>query len=152
MADTTLHKNPRRIYEVVFLLRHDAMPRDITYLDEKFESISAACHGKVLAREYWGLRDLAYRIKKNRKAHYYQYIVEVGNAAVDEMNKVFELHDAVIRHIILKSENHVPGSKSVMLQSLEDKTVKSDVTFDNSFDIGNKSNAKEVVEEVKEGA
>ena len=58
------------LYEHVFLTRQDAAPTQVDALTEQYKALLAANGGKVTKTEYWGLKSLTYRIKKNRKAHY----------------------------------------------------------------------------------
>ena len=58
------------LYESTFVVRQDVSRADVTKLVETFSAIITQGGGKVVKDEYWGLRNLAYRIKKNRKGHY----------------------------------------------------------------------------------
>ena len=73
------------LYEHVFLTRQDAAPTQVDALTEQYKALLAANGGKVTKTEYWGLKSLTYRIKKNRKAHYTLFNIDAPSAAVQEM-------------------------------------------------------------------
>ncbi len=70
------------LYEHVFLTRQDAAPAQVDALTEQYKALIAANGGKVTKTEYWGLKSLTYRIKKNRKAHYTLFNIDAAAAAV----------------------------------------------------------------------
>ena len=70
------------LYEHVFLTRQDAAPTQVDALTEQYKALLAANGGKVTKTEYWGLKSLTYRIKKNRKAHYVMLNIEAPAGVV----------------------------------------------------------------------
>src|SRR3546814_11088842 len=74
-------------YESVFIARQDISSAQVDQLADQFTEIVASGGGEVKKREYWGLRSLAYRIKKNRKGHYMLFNLDAPAAAVSEMER-----------------------------------------------------------------
>ena len=70
------------LYEHVFLTRQDAAPAQVEALTEQYKALIAAGGGKVTKTEYWGLKSLTFRIRKNRKAHYTLFNIDAPSAAV----------------------------------------------------------------------
>jgi small subunit ribosomal protein S6 len=85
-------------YEHVYLARQDLAPAQVEGLTEAFTKIIADNKGEVKGTEYWGLRGLAYRIRKNRKAHYVLLNIEAPAAAVQELERQVALNEDVIRY------------------------------------------------------
>jgi len=75
------------LYENIFIARQDATAAQVEALTDAFANIVAEQGGKVTKREYWGLRSLSYRIKKNRKGHYMLLNLDAPAAAVVEMER-----------------------------------------------------------------
>jgi small subunit ribosomal protein S6 len=85
-------------YEHVYLARQDLAPAQVEGLTEAFTKIISDQQGQVASSEYWGLRNLAYRIRKNRKAHYVLLNIEGPAAAVQELERQAALNEDVIRY------------------------------------------------------
>jgi len=103
-------------YENVFIARQDVSAAQVEALAEQFTGILAAQGGTVRNREYWGLKGLAYRIKKNRKGHYVLMNIEAPAAAVIEMERNMGLHEDVLRHLTVRVDALEEGP-SAMMQS-----------------------------------
>jgi small subunit ribosomal protein S6 len=84
-------------YEHVFLARQDLSTAQVDGLSEAFTKILEDGEGKVHKTEYWGLKTLAYRIKKNRKAHYVMLNIEAPAPALHEMERNIGINEDVIR-------------------------------------------------------
>src|SRR5262249_8564856 len=91
-------------YENIFIARQDVSTAQVEALTEQFVAIIDAQGGKVTKREYWGLKSLAYRVKKNRKGHYTLLNIDAPAAAVIEMERQMHLHEDVLRHLTVKVE------------------------------------------------
>ena len=103
-------------YENIFIARQDVSAAQADSLAETFSKILAEQGGKVTKKEYWGLRNLAYRIKKNRKGHYVLLNIDAPPAAVLEMERNMRLNEDVLRHLTIRVEALEEGP-SAMLQS-----------------------------------
>ena len=102
------------LYEHTFIARQDISNAQAESLLEQFGQILADNGGKVLHSEYWGLRTLAYKIKKNRKAHYGFMRSDAPAEAVQEMERLMRLHDDVMRVLTVRVEEHDEGPSAVM--------------------------------------
>ncbi len=75
------------MYEHVFLARQDLANAQVDAMSEAFTKIITDGNGRVAKNEYWGLRSLAYRIKKNRKAHYVMFNIDAPAPAIAELER-----------------------------------------------------------------
>jgi small subunit ribosomal protein S6 len=107
-------------YESVFIARQDVGSGQVDALTDNFAEIIEQGGGKVSKREYWGLRNLAYRIKKNRKGHYVLMNIDAPAAAVLEMERLMRLNEDVLRFMTLRVEELEEGP-SVMMQKREER-------------------------------
>jgi small subunit ribosomal protein S6 len=103
-------------YENVFIARQDVTAAQVEGLTEHFAGIVAAQGGNVTKREYWGLKSLSYRIRKNRKGHYVLMNIDAPAAAVTEMERNMRIHEDIIRHLTVRVDELEEGP-SAMLQS-----------------------------------
>ncbi len=113
------------LYEHVFLTRQDAAPTQVDALTEQYKALLAANGGKVTKTEYWGLKSLTYRIKKNRKAHYTLFNIDAPSAAVQEMERQMSISEDVIRFMTVKVEAHEDGP-SAQMRRREDRDRRED--------------------------
>ena len=104
------------LYENVFIARQDATAAQVEALTDTFTGIITEQGGQVTKKEYWGLRNLAYRIKKNRKGHYVLLNIDAPAAAVHELERNMRISEDVIRLLTVKVEALEEGP-SAMLQS-----------------------------------
>ena len=107
-------------YECVYLARQDITASQVEAMSDGFAEIVANGGGEVKKREYWGLRNLAYRVKKNRKAHYTLMNIEAPAAAVHEMQRIMHLNADVLRELILRVDE-LNESPSIMMQRREER-------------------------------
>lgn len=103
-------------YENVFLVRPDVSTQQVEALAQQFTDILTAQGGKVQKTEQWGLRNLSYRIKKNRKAHYVMFTIDAPPAAVAEMERNMRLSEDVLRTMTVRVDELEEGP-SAMLQN-----------------------------------
>ncbi len=101
-------------YESTFIARQDLSPQEVEKISEYFTKIVGEHNGKILKNEYWGLRNLAYKIKKNRKGHYVLLGVEGSVDTVNELNRQFKLHEDVIRSLTIRVDE-IDQEPSVIL-------------------------------------
>ncbi|WP_072391010.1 30S ribosomal protein S6 [Hyphomicrobium sp. CS1GBMeth3] len=92
------------LYEHVFLARQDVSQQQVEALTKEYSDVITEGGGKVTKTEYWGLKGLAYKIKKSRKAHYSLLNIEAPAAAVAEMERRMGLSTDVIRFLTLRVE------------------------------------------------
>ena len=107
------------LYEHVFLARQDVTAQQVETLTEQLKSIITAGGGKIAKSEYWGIKSLAYRVKKNRRAHFTLLNIDAPAAAVAEMERQMRINEDVIRLLTVRVEEHEEGP-SAMLRKRED--------------------------------
>jgi small subunit ribosomal protein S6 len=101
-------------YENVFIARQDISTAQVEALTETFATLVAEQGGKVEKREYWGLRNLAYRIKKNRKGHYVLFNLDAPPAAVSELERNMRINEDVLRYLTVRVEELEAGPSAVL--------------------------------------
>jgi small subunit ribosomal protein S6 len=107
------------LYEHIYLARQDVTAQQVEALTETFKSLIAAHGGSVSKVEPWGLKSLAYRIKKNRKAFFTLMNIDAPAAAVTELERQLGLNEDVIRFITVRGDAHEAGP-SAMLRKRDD--------------------------------
>ena len=107
------------LYEHIFLARQDVTAQQVETMTEQFKGIIEANGGKVAKVEYWGVKSLAYRIKKNRKAHFSLLNIDAPSAAVAEMERQMSINEDILRVLTIRMEEHEEGP-SAMMRKRED--------------------------------
>jgi len=92
------------LYEHTFLARQDVTQAQVEALMKEFQGVVEEGTGKVTKQEYWGLKNLAFKIKKNRKAHYAFFNIDAPAAAVTEMERRMGINSDVIRFMTVRVE------------------------------------------------
>ncbi len=104
------------LYETVFIARQDVSTQQVETLTEQMSAFITDGEGTVAKVENWGLRNLAYKVKKNRKGHYVLMNIDAPAAAVKEMERNLLLNEDILRHMTIRVEE-LEEDDSVMLQS-----------------------------------
>ncbi len=102
------------LYECVFLARQEVSAPQVETLTDEMSAIITSNGGSVAKKEYWGLRNLAYRIKKNRKAHYVLMNLDAPPAAVKEMERQMGLNEDVLRTLTIRVDELEEGPSAMM--------------------------------------
>ena len=102
------------LYEHVFLARQDLAQAQVDALAENATKIIADNGGKVVKTETWGLRGLAYRIAKNRKAHYVMLDIDAPAPAMAELERQTGINEDVIRFMTIRVDAHEKGPSVMM--------------------------------------
>jgi small subunit ribosomal protein S6 len=102
------------LYEHTVIARPDLSSQQAQALAETFGQVIAEQGGSVGKVEYWGLRNLAYRIKKNRKGHYLHMNIDAPPAAIAELERTQRIHEDVLRYLTVKVDKHDAGPSAVM--------------------------------------
>ncbi len=105
------------LYEHVFLARQDLAQAQVDVLAANATSIIETNGGKVIKTETWGLRTLAYKIAKNRKAHYVMLEFEAPGNVVAELERQTQINEDVIRYMSIKVDAHEAGPSAMMRRS-----------------------------------
>jgi small subunit ribosomal protein S6 len=106
------------LYEHVFLARQDLSQAQVDALAENATKIVEENQGKVVKTETWGLRSLAYKIQKNRKAHFVMLDLDASGAAIAELERQTRMNEDVIRYMTVRVDAHEKGP-SVMMRKQE---------------------------------
>ncbi len=109
------------LYEHVFLARQDLAQAQVDALAENATKIITDNGGKVVKTETWGLRSLAYRIAKNRKAHYVLLDFEAPAPTVAELERQTQINEDVIRYVTIKVDAHEQGPSAMMRRNERDR-------------------------------
>src|SRR4051794_36411405 len=102
------------LYESVFIARQDITAQQVDTLADQFTEVISQNGGSIPKREYWGLRNLTYRIKKNRKGHYVLFNIDAPPAAVIEMERTMRINEDVLRYQSLRVEALEEGPPPIM--------------------------------------
>ena len=116
------------LYENVFIARQDISGAQVDALADTFTQLIADQGGEVKKREYWGLRNLAYRMNKNRKGHYVLFNIEAPAPAIAELERTMRINEDVIRYLTLRVDALEEAPSAVMQSrgSREDRPRRSD--------------------------
>ena len=114
-----------RLYESVFIARQDISSTQVESMADEFAGIITEAGGKIHKREYWGLRSLAYRIKKNRKGHYIMFNLETDAATLKEYERIMGLNEDVLRFLKIRIEE-VEEGPSIIMQNKGDRGDRGD--------------------------
>jgi small subunit ribosomal protein S6 len=106
------------LYEHVFLTRQDVSGQRVDELVAQFKGVIEAGGGNVGKTEYWGLKGLAFRINKNRKAHYSLLNIEAPHTAVAEMERQMRINEDVLRFLTIRVDS-LDEEPSVQMQKKE---------------------------------
>jgi small subunit ribosomal protein S6 len=104
------------LYENVFIARQDISGAQVDALADALTQLLADNDGEVKKREYWGLRNLSYRMRKNRKGHYVLLNIAAPPAAIAELERTMRINEDVIRYLTTRVDAFDEGP-SVIMQS-----------------------------------
>ena len=102
------------LYESIFIVRQDVPATQVEVLAKTFTDVLAAQGGQVKKTEQWGLRNLAYRINKNKKGHYVLFNVDASPEAVAEMERNMKLNEDVLRCLTIRVEEHEEDPSAIL--------------------------------------
>ncbi len=114
------------LYEHVFLARQDLAQAQVDALAEAATKIVEDHKGKVVKTETWGLRSLAYKIAKNRKAHYVMLEIDAPGDTIAELERQTQINEDVIRYMTVKVDAHEAGPSVMMRKQERDRERRAD--------------------------
>jgi len=109
------------LYEHVFLARQDLAQAQVDALAEMATKIIEEGKGKVVKAETWGLRSLAYRIAKNRKAHYVMLEIDAPTGVVAELERQLNINEDIIRFMTVRIDELENGPSAMMRRGERDR-------------------------------
>ena len=112
------------LYETVLIARNDVTQQQVETIADEIGAELETEGGAVKKREYWGLRGLAYRIKKNRKAHYMLLALDAKPAFINEMERKLGLNEDVLRFMTIRIEA-VDEAPSAILSRKSDERERT---------------------------
>ena len=110
------------LYEHVFLARQDLSQAQVDALAAAATEIVESNQGKVTKTETWGLKNLAYKIKRNRKAHFVMLNIEANGATVAELERQTSINEDVIRYVTIRVDEAEEGPSVMMRKSDRERT------------------------------
>ncbi|WOI52478.1 30S ribosomal protein S6 [Parvularcula sp. LCG005] len=102
------------LYEHVYVARQDVSPAQVEALSDELTSIIKEHGGSIVKTEYWGLRNLQYKIAKNRKGHYSLMHLDAPAEAINEMERQMRIKEDILRFMTLRVEEHDEEPSPVM--------------------------------------
>jgi small subunit ribosomal protein S6 len=110
------------LYEHVFLARQDLSQSQVDALAATATEIVETNQGKVTKTETWGLKNLAYKIKRNRKAHFVLLNIEAPAGVIAELERQTAINEDVIRYMSVRVDEHEGGPSVQMRKSDRERT------------------------------
>ena len=107
-------KNVMALYESTFIVRQDVSSQEVDKIAEEFSAIVKEGKGKVVKKEYWGLRNLAYKINKGRKGHYVMLGIDADATTVNELSRKYKISEDIIRSLTIKVEEISKDPSAIM--------------------------------------
>jgi small subunit ribosomal protein S6 len=116
------------LYENVFIARQDISGAQVDTLADQLTQLIADNGGEVKKRENWGLRNLAYRMNKNRKGHYVLFNIDAPAPAIAELERTMRINEDVLRYLTIRVDEHEEGPSPIMLNrgSRDDRPRRGD--------------------------
>ena len=102
------------LYEHVVISRQDISPQQAEALNDQLKAMIEETGGAVAKIEYWGLRNLTYRIKKNRKGHYTMFHIDAPAVAVQEMERNMRISEDILRYLTIRVDAFEEGPSIIM--------------------------------------
>jgi small subunit ribosomal protein S6 len=109
------------LYETVLIARNDVTQQQVEGLADQITAQLEAEGGAIKKREYWGLRSLAYRIKKNRKGHYLLLGIDAPTALITEMERQLGLNEDVLRFMTIRLEAIDEAPSAILARRSDDR-------------------------------
>ncbi len=114
------------LYEHVFLARQDLSQAQVDALAATATEIIEQNQGKVTKTETWGLKSLAYKIDRNRKAHFVMLNIEAPGSVVEELERQTRINEDVIRYMTIRVDEHEDGPSVMMRKNERDRKRRAD--------------------------
>ena len=109
------------LYEHVYLARQDASAQQVEELTAQLKGVVEGLGGSIAKTEYWGVKSLSYRLRKNRKAHFTLMNIDAPPAAINEIERLERLNEDVLRYLTIRVEEHEAGPSAMMRRAERDR-------------------------------
>ena len=109
------------LYEHVYLARQDASTQQVEELTAQLKGVIEGLGGSIAKAEYWGVKSLSYRLRKNRKAHFTLMNVNAPPAAINEIERLERINEDVLRYLTIRVEEHEEGPSAMMRRAERDR-------------------------------
>jgi len=109
------------LYEHVYLARQDASAQQVEELTAQLKGVVEGLGGTIKKTEYWGVKSLSYRLRKNRKAHYTLMDLDAPPAAINEIERLERLNEDVLRYLTIRVEELEEGPSAMMRRAERDR-------------------------------
>ena len=108
-------------YEHVYLARQDASTQQVEELTAQLKGVVEGLGGSIAKTEYWGVRSLSYRLRKNRKAHFTLMNINAPSPAINEIERLERLNEDVLRYLTIRVDEHEDGPSAMMRRAERDR-------------------------------
>jgi small subunit ribosomal protein S6 len=109
------------LYEHVYLARQDLSAQQVEELTTQYKGVVEQMGGKVAKTEYWGVKSLTYRMRKNRKAHFTLMNIDAPAAAMSEVERQQRINEDVLRQLTIRVEEHEAEPSAMMRKADRDR-------------------------------
>jgi small subunit ribosomal protein S6 len=109
------------LYEHVYLARQDASAQQVEELTAQLKGVVEGLGGSIKKTEYWGVKSLSYRLRKNRKAHFTLMDLDAPPAAINEIERLERLNEDVLRYLTIRVEALEEGPSAMMRRAERDR-------------------------------
>ena len=110
-------------YESTFIIRQDLSKADVEKLMGSYSDVIEKDGGTIVKSEYWGLRSLAYRVKKYRRAHYNMLAINASDAAMKEVERLARYNEEVLRNVTIRVDS-IDKEPSALIRTERDDEPK----------------------------
>jgi small subunit ribosomal protein S6 len=93
------------LYENTFIIRQDVSSNEVNKITEEFSNLITDNDGKILKTEQWGLRNLAYKIKKNKKGHYVMLGIEASDNCIKELERRMKINENILKNVAIRVDS-----------------------------------------------
>jgi small subunit ribosomal protein S6 len=109
------------LYEHVYLARQDVSAQQVEELTAQLKGVVEQMGGTISKTEYWGVKSLSYRLRKNRKAHFTLLNIDAAAATVAEIERLERLNEDVLRYLTVRVDDHEAGPSAMMRKAERDR-------------------------------
>ena len=109
------------LYEHVYLARQDTSTQQVDELTAQLKGVIEGLGGSIKKSEYWGVKSLAYKIRKSRKAHFTLMDIDAPPPAINEIERLERLNEDVVRYLTIRVDAHEDGPSAMMRRAERDR-------------------------------